>query len=217
MNNLTVETGANESLMDPEGEFLTTREAAERLGVALRTAQLWVESGALPAWKTVGGHRRIPAAAVDAMRASRVVSRPRHDAPPEPFRLLAVEDDAMILKLFHLMVSSWELPLELKLAHDGFEALPLVASWRPHLLVTDLFMPGMDGFRMIRSLRDNPDNAALEIVVVSGLTAGEIEEKGGLPKGVLLLPKPVPFEKLEALVRTRLAERAGHEPMRKSA
>ena len=76
----------------------------------------------------------------------------------------------MILKLFHLMVSSWELPLELKLAHDGFEALPLVASWRPHLLVTDLYMPGMDGFRMIRSLRDNPDHAALEMIVVSGLT-----------------------------------------------
>lgn len=217
MNSLRVQTGANEALMDPDGEFLTTREAAERLGVALRTAQLWVESGALPAWKTVGGHRRIPAAAVDAMRASRVVARPRAETPPEPLRLLAVEDDVMILKLFHLMVSSWDLPLELKLAHDGFEALPMVASWRPHLLVTDLFMPGMDGFRMIRSLRDNPDNAALEIVVVCGLSAAEIEEKGGLPEGVLLLPKPVPFERLEAVVRQRLAGRAGHEPLRKSA
>mgnify|MGYP003349961446 CR=1 FL=1 len=65
--------------------------------------------------------------AVEAMRASRVVARPRTDPPPEAFRLLAVEDDAMILKLFHLMVSSWELPLELKLAHDGFEALPMAA------------------------------------------------------------------------------------------
>ena len=41
------------------GETCTTREAAKALGVALRTAQLWAETGRLRAWKTVGGHRRI--------------------------------------------------------------------------------------------------------------------------------------------------------------
>jgi excisionase family DNA binding protein len=41
------------------GAFLTTREAAQALGVSLRTAQLWVENGQLEAWKTEGGHRRI--------------------------------------------------------------------------------------------------------------------------------------------------------------
>ena len=36
-------------------DVLSTREAAEQLGVALRTVQLWVENGVLPAWKTAGG------------------------------------------------------------------------------------------------------------------------------------------------------------------
>ena len=36
-----------------------TREAAEALGICVRTAQLWVEQGRLRAWKTPGGHRRI--------------------------------------------------------------------------------------------------------------------------------------------------------------
>ena len=38
---------------------LTTRQAATLLNVSVRTVQLWVESGALQAWKTAGGHRRI--------------------------------------------------------------------------------------------------------------------------------------------------------------
>ena len=42
-----------------EEDFLTTRQAASLLGVALRTVQLWVEAGKLSAWKTRGGHRRI--------------------------------------------------------------------------------------------------------------------------------------------------------------
>ena len=51
-------TPANDDLM-------TTREAGEVLGVAVRTVQLWVESGVLPAWRTAGGHRRIARSAVD--------------------------------------------------------------------------------------------------------------------------------------------------------
>ena len=39
--------------------FCTTREAADLLGVSIRTAQLWSENGLLAAWKTAGGHRRI--------------------------------------------------------------------------------------------------------------------------------------------------------------
>ena len=39
--------------------ILTTRDAAQLLGVAVSTTQLWMESGALPAWKTPGGHRRV--------------------------------------------------------------------------------------------------------------------------------------------------------------
>jgi excisionase family DNA binding protein len=43
---------------------LTTRATAELLGVAVSTAQLWIENGALPSWKTPGGHRRVRLSAV---------------------------------------------------------------------------------------------------------------------------------------------------------
>lgn len=49
---------------DDVKDILTTAEAAQLLGISTRTAQLWVESGQLPSWKTPGGHRRIPRQAV---------------------------------------------------------------------------------------------------------------------------------------------------------
>ena len=52
---------------DPLDPLLTTREAALRLGVSLRTVQLWVEAGTLPAGRTPGGHRRIRLSAVEAL------------------------------------------------------------------------------------------------------------------------------------------------------
>lgn len=42
-----------------ESRFCSTAEAAKRLGVSTKTIQSWVDDGALAAWKTVGGHRRI--------------------------------------------------------------------------------------------------------------------------------------------------------------
>jgi len=47
-----------------EDPVLTTAAAARLLGVAVSTTQLWLESGALPSWKTPGGHRRVRLSAV---------------------------------------------------------------------------------------------------------------------------------------------------------
>src|SRR5574343_716508 len=56
--------------LGPAARMLTTREAATRLGVSLRTVQLWVEADILPAARTPGGHRRIPYNAVEALALS---------------------------------------------------------------------------------------------------------------------------------------------------
>ncbi|MSQ55030.1 MAG: response regulator [Betaproteobacteria bacterium] len=187
-------------------EFLTTREAAQRLGVALRTAQLWVESGALPAWKTVGGHRRIPRTAVEAMRSEQRGPGGLNACSPEPLRLLVLEGDEAALRRLRETAAALQ-PLELRAARDGFDALLAVPAWRPHLLLTDLFIPGMDGFRMLRALRADPDLARLQILVVTALGESDIAERGGLPAGVRVLPKPMPADEFVGLVRGLQAAR----------
>lgn len=51
--------------------ILTTREAAKLLGIAVSTAQQWIENGVLPAWKTPGGHRRVRLSDVSALLRER--------------------------------------------------------------------------------------------------------------------------------------------------
>lgn len=47
-----------------QAEIMTTKQAAQMLGVAVSTVQKWVELGKLSSWKTPGGHRRIPVASI---------------------------------------------------------------------------------------------------------------------------------------------------------
>ena len=103
-----------------EDPVLTTAAAARLLGVAVSTTQLWLESGALPSWKTPGGHRRVRLSAVlklleDRARArqgggragtlkSVAATAPVVAPPPgphplpvdEPARLAAVEASGLI-------------------------------------------------------------------------------------------------------------------------
>jgi excisionase family DNA binding protein len=194
-------------------DVLSTREAAEQLGVALRTVQLWVESGVLPAWKTAGGHRRISRVAVERLIGERRAALSGDPAGPTTaevagarLQVMVVEDEPDLLRLFTMVIAGWDLPIDITPAVNGFEALLRLGQRCPDLLVTDLNMPGMDGFKMIASLRGiGPAYDDMEIVVVTALSEADIERRGGLPANVRVFHKPVPFDELEALVRERVA------------
>jgi len=189
----------NKSTISPKQDFLSTREAGVRLGVALSTVQSWVESGILPAWKTAGGHRRIPLDAIEAlqMRQQTVLA----SAPaPDLFKVLVVEDDPVQREFYRLQFAEWRLPVNLLMAEDGFEGLLLIGRHAPDLIITDLAMPEMDGFKMIRRLKNLPAASRGNLIVVTALTPQEIKAEGGLPVGIPVYPKPIPFAALRPII-----------------
>ena len=127
-------------------------------------------------------------------------------AQPPRLRVVLVEDEPEQLKLFTLVIQGWGLNVDLQPCSDGFGALLHMGQHRTDMLITDLNMPGMDGFRMIASLRQNGQpHGDMAIVVVTALSDDDIAQRGGLPPGVRVFHKPVPFDELEQLVRDRLA------------
>ena len=180
--------------------FVTTREAARLLNVSLRTIQLWTESGVLSAWKTAGGHRRISAESVQKIRDDQMLKTAGAGGASST-TVVIVEDDPLYRELYRLKIATWRLFTHIVVAKDGFEGLLTIGKLNPQLVITDLGMPGMDGFQMIRSLTEASMN--LDIVVITGLSDREIESKGGLPEDVTVLKKPDPLQQLEALLHAR--------------
>jgi two-component system, chemotaxis family, chemotaxis protein CheY len=68
--------------------------------------------------------------------------------------------------------------IQVVLATSGLEALQLMddESRRIHLVITDLNMPGMDGFELIRRIRTAPAHAHVPVIVISGDTGERTPE-----------------------------------------
>lgn len=175
----------------------STREAAELLGISVRTAQLWVEDGRLRAWKTPGGHRRILRRSVEDMLQSR--RRELNDFGE--FDILVVEDERIQRFLLEKKLAEVAPGIGVRSAANGYEGLIRIGERQPNLLVTDLMMPGIDGFRMLDTLTSSPLANPMHIIVTTALTADEIRERGGLPAGVAVFHKPLQMAPLTALVR----------------
>ena len=188
--------------MISDDAYVSTREAADLLGISLRTAQLWVESGVLLAWKTSGGHRRILRKSVNALleERARQANAPASKGKAGAARkLVIVEDDQDLTRLIELSLSDLAEPLEIRSAKDGFEGLVLIGQFRPDVVIADLNMPGMDGFRMINSLLGS-EFAPAKIIVSTALSSADILARGGLPDSVDILQKPYSLELLEQKV-----------------
>lgn len=185
-----------------EKSFCTTREAAGMLGVSIGTVQLWVESGLLKAWKTAGGHRRVLRDSIEQILRKTPQNEPELAQPPvakRRLRVLVVEDDMSLLRLYQVQISRWPIAPEVTCMHSAVSALLAMGQCCPDLLITDLHMPGMDGFHMLRELRKSVETSKTTIVAVTGLDESDIALRGGLPAEVLIMQKPIPFDRLQAI------------------
>jgi excisionase family DNA binding protein len=185
-------------------DVMGTREAAETLGVSVRTVQLWVENGSLRAWKTPGKHRRILRSSVDDLLAER--DAPETVSAPRAGDILIVEDEITMQTYYQALFELLWPKAPLRFASDGFAGLVEYGRSTPRLMLADIDMPGMDGIEMIRSLSTMQADD-VHVVVVTGLSDEQISARGGLPPSVPVYAKPLGADALQQI----LAETFGQE------
>jgi len=93
---------------------------------------------------------------------------------------------------------------EVLTAADGEAALEQVRSASPDIVVSDILMPGLDGYELCRRLRANPATALLPVVLVTSLDPQGERMKGIEAGADDFLAKPVNWEDLFARVRSLL-------------
>ena len=116
-------------------------------------------------------------------------------ASPTPRRVLIVDDNedaanslAMILKLIgHETVS----------VYSADEALSQAATFRPHVVLLDIGLPGMDGYEVAQQLREMPGLRDIRLIAVTGYGQSEDRLRAREAGFDAHLVKPVEFAVLE--------------------
>ncbi|MHB8815675.1 MAG: ATP-binding protein [Steroidobacteraceae bacterium] len=132
-------------------------------------------------------------------------SAPTPAAPgegPSRERILVVDDNADMRKyLLRLLRGHWQV----ETASDGAAALERIRERRPDIIITDIMMPRVDGFELLRKVRSDAATAQIPVLLLSA-RAGEEATVGGLRAGAVdYLIKPFSAHELLARVESRLA------------
>jgi excisionase family DNA binding protein len=176
---------------------LTPNEVAELLMVNPVTVRQWAARGLLRSLTTPGGHRRFLLSDVEEFARSRG-STPVARSSGRPDRVLIVDDDVQLGLFVAEIIRSRDPTIQIEIARDGFEAGAKVESFRPHALLLDLMMPGMDGFEVCRRMRSRPTLNHIRIVAMTGFPSVENVEQIMAAGADACLPKPLDSERLLA-------------------
>lgn len=139
-------------------------------------------------------------------------SQPRGGTPADgdAVRVLIVEDNPHIIEMYSYVLKKLasnelkgRLPLEVHFAADGHAALTMLLESRFHLVMTDLYMPVMDGFQLIERMRSEAALKAIPVVAISA--GGNDARERAMGLGVdIFLKKPVRFAEVMDTVKQLL-------------
>ena len=98
-------------------------------------------------------------------------------------------------------------------AHNGFQALERALQSIPDVVVTDLDIPGIDGFELTRRLKQDPRTCGVPVLAVTGYAAFTADPGRARRAGCdAVLPKPCSPDELETAVRSLIHDRACPAP-----
>ena len=176
-------------------------EVADICGVVNQTAINWIKNGFLKAFMTPGGQYRVYAEDLLAFLSSRGMRIPDELAEsseerPDWNRILIVDDDQNINTLLKRYLTRLMPDRTVMQAFDGFEAGKLISEVRPGVVLLDISLPGIDGHKLCRRIKEDQALGSPIIIAITGLAEEELEATVLGEGADAFFRKPLDFEKL---------------------
>lgn len=126
-------------------------------------------------------------------------------------KLLIVEDSPADAKLIKSLLNS--LACSILIVHSGEEALSICNNHKIDIMILDMVLPGMDGYEVVKQIKENASTQSIQIIVVTSLQ--DIESKiKGYEFGVDdFLMKPINFNEFRARVNSLIKKKAYHDKL----
>lgn len=178
-------------------DILTVFKASKQCNVSPKTIINWIESGHIPAYKTVEGHRRIKQSDLVAFMTKQGIPISEDTPVEERIRILVVDDDSIIVETIVQSLEEDEHDYEVISASDGFEAGIQVSHFKPHLLILDIMMPDIKGYEVCKKIKSDEETKDIKIIVLSAYLDEEKFKKMKEHGADVCFSKPLPLPQLK--------------------
>jgi excisionase family DNA binding protein len=189
-------------------DVLTVFKASQYCRVSPKTIINWIDSGHIPAYRTVGGHRRIKRTDLEGFMRRQGIPSPQEELMEERKRILVVDDDPIIVETIVQALEEDEYNYEVISASDGFEAGLQVNHFKPHLLILDIMMPDIKGYDVCKRIKEKPETKDIKIIVLSAYLDEEKFRKMKEYGADVCFSKPLPLPQLKEEVAKMLGLKA---------
>lgn len=113
-------------------------------------------------------------------------------------RTLIVDDTKTLVTLVQIYLMGWG--IEFIEARDGLQGLQKAREYHPDLVISDVRMPGMDGFQLCSAIRHEPGLRETPVILLTSLEDDASREKGARVGATAFFTKPVTVEALRNVV-----------------
>lgn len=114
-----------------------------------------------------------------------------------------VVDDSMLIR--HTVCRYLEeLGCRVESATNGEEALDMLRDLHPHIIITDIEMPKMDGYQLVKRLKNQPQTSAIPIVILAAATSRADKSIGGEADFVVFKDIDIENQLLQVLKKSLL-------------
>jgi excisionase family DNA binding protein len=182
---------------DGGADWLTLGQAARYLGVAQSTIRKWSDQGRLAAFYTPGGHRRYRQRDLEAFVAGSAGGSAASGSRPAPL-VLVVDDDPRIREFIrvNLEIDGYAV----REAGSAEEGLAALEAEPPDLILLDVMMPQVDGWEMLKRVRERHGVDSIQVIMFSGQVEDDADQAsaGGAQAFI-----GKPFNPQELVTRTK--------------
>ena len=196
------------SRKDKKVRIFSALEVANICGVVNQTAINWIKNNHLKAFTTPGGQYRVYAEDLLDFLQNRGMRIPDELSTLVPQQtaadLLIIDDDESLNNMIKDYLGRKVTDVTIHQAFDGFEAGKLISEKRPTMVILDIGLPGVNGFKLCRSIKNDPEHSGIKVISISGLNSQEDENQIMREGADMFFPKPLDFPKLLEAVQQLL-------------
>lgn len=160
-----------------EKNVFTTDDISKICGVTIQTVIGWEKQGKLPAYKTLGGHRRIKKEDLIVFLKKNKIPLPKEMAREWSCRILIIHGNKNTMNLISGFIKNKYPNRTICAATDGFEAGRQIILFKPDLVILGLKLPGSDAFEICEKIRTHQETKHIRVMAISDCYSIETEKK----------------------------------------